>query len=528
MRVLCTVAAFSLLLVGAPIAGIAQAQNADALMAKHAAYTGFASNAQQATWFASGTRTDRRVSDRFSEVRRGLLYRDTVSTTQGLDDTVGFSGSTVWHADENGFTAAIHGRLAKAAIDFDIVRSEALSALGTTAVVGSANVRGIASTIVRATPSGGTPMDLYVDPQTGAYVRVVVDPGGASTTFDNLQYGAAGDAQKAIDAWAVDGDIYTLSEIDTGHSITDAALAPPTPTATWTFAAGETVPLVYATNADNDRQVKVRASVNGHAGIFLLSTSTPSILLYEPFAVAAGIKDIGTSDFSPYLGNVQYNGYGRAATLQVGSSVLHDVIVERMSSANPAIAGVLGYDFYAGAIVGVDLRQRSLQLLDPSIYTAEVAGGGYGFQLDLTNRTPTIAMRLPTGATAFPVLDTGLNGLVILSQALNDKRQIGGVPIEDFGMVEFQQGWGATSDPIVTTSTTINYEALNSAGTSGVCVAVKRLQIGPYTYLNPETCFGGTNVFGQDRGLVGMDFLRHFNWTIDYPDAIFAVDPNGE
>ncbi|HEY5258685.1 MAG TPA: retropepsin-like aspartic protease [Candidatus Baltobacteraceae bacterium] len=510
-----------------PIAGLAQSGDAGALLSKHAAFTGFVGGATQATWQATGTRTgDRGASDRFDEARSGLVYRDTISTPQNVSDSVGYSGRAVWHADANGFTAAVMGAPRQAAIDFDIVRSETLAALGTTAITGSADVGGTACTIVRATPNGGTPMDLYVDPRSGAFLRVVVDPTGTPTTFDGLQYGAAGAGKRAIDAWTVDGHTYALTSIDAKPTVPDTLLAPPPQTATWTFSS-QTSPVIYATENDNNRQVKVTASVNGRTGVFLLDTTTPSILLYEPFAGQAGVTNMGSSDFSPYVGNIQYGGYARAATVAIGSNVLHNVIVETMYSRNAQIAGILGYDFLAGAIVNVDLKQRTLQLLDPSIYAAQTAPGGYAFPVDLTDRTPSIAMRLPRGGAAFPSLDTGLSGFLLLSQGLSDRREIEGIPIEDTSTIGFG-GQGASSDPIATTGTTITYTAWNSASTSGSCITVKQMQIGPYTYTNPEACFGGTNVFGQDRGLIGMDFLRHFNWTIDYPDASFVVNPNGE
>jgi len=39
---------------------------------------------------------------------------------------------------------------------------------------------------------------------------------------------------------------------------------------------------------------------------------------------------------------------------------------------------------------------------------------------------------------------------------------------------------------------------------------------------------GQSRVFGPDGGAVGLDFLRHFNQTIDYPHSRFLVTPNNQ
>jgi hypothetical protein len=71
------------------------------------------------------------------------------------------------------------------------------------------------------------------------------------------------------------------------------------------------------------------------------------------------------------------------------------------------------------------------------------------------------------------------------------------------------------------------------AGVDGIanepsnCYNLREIAIGPFRYQNATTCFGSERVFGRDGGLIGFDFLQHFNWTFDYQRAHLILTPNG-
>ncbi len=72
-----------------------------------------------------------------------------------------------------------------------------------------------------------------------------------------------------------------------------------------------------------------------------------------------------------------------------------------------------------------------------------------------------------------------------------------------------------------------DYTAWNGATSTGQCIDTPKIDVGPYTYENPPVCFAGTNIFGDDGGSIGLDFLRHFTWSVDYPHSRFVLTPNG-
>ena len=447
-----------------------------------------------------------------------------LSTSGGVTDETGFSGRYAWRADENHFWHVVLGRASESAIAFDIVRSEAVQQFQAT-IQGQTNVGGATCAALRIQPAGLAPIDLYEDTASGAFREIVVAPGSPDAqTFDAVEYKTLANGRNVIDAWRTDGAFYKLRSINV-QPVADGDLQPQPAAAAWTFAA-DSSPLMFATDPDASQAARVTASVNGHTGIFLLSTNTPSIVLYDDFARQAGIEPLGTADFSPYIGNSMFVGYARVSTVTVGGATLHNVVIQRIASPGMRVAGVLGYDFFANAVVDVDIARQRIRIEDPRTYQPSQAPGSFAFPVDLTNRVPVIAMDVDRGV-AHPTIDTGLGGFMMLSQALRDSGRINGQDLNSQAAVRFG-GVGATGDPIVNQGVRVTYTAWNTATTSGSCIGVNRIAVGPYKYENPPICFGGSNVFGMDGGLIGLDFLRHFNWTIDYPHARFILVPNNE
>src|SRR5581483_2228149 len=86
-------------------------------------------------------------------------------------------------------------------IAHDLVFNEATTTLkGKTQ--GTKTIDGSDYTIVRVMPEFADAIDLYVDPTTGAYKRVVIDPGGTyETTLDISHYIEASPGKRIIGEW---------------------------------------------------------------------------------------------------------------------------------------------------------------------------------------------------------------------------------------------------------------------------------------------------------------------------------------
>ena len=517
----------SMALVSLPVAIHAQALDPQSLLAKHAAFVGWkAGDAAMTSWRAAGTRTDGKgASDRFAEARRGLVFRDTL-WTQGdkLSIDTGFTGSKVWSADENGFTVTDLNGAARRTLDLDVILSEATPLL-TGVSAGSAQVRGINASIVRVAPAGGVPMDVYVDPNSGSFLRAVIDPQGARENVEIDGYVQAGTGKKIVGSYDLAGRHYDITTVDTGARVSDADLMPPKPRAAWTFASEPFGFNVYH-SSQVARELRVHASINGHAGEFLLDSGVAHIILFEPFAANAGLQDLGTSDFSDLLGNHYFEGYSRAQTLEVGGNVLRDVIVERINDPNTRIAGMLGYDFFAGAVVNISQSKAQMQLFNPATYATDLAEGAFAFPVDLTTHTPQVEVDIENGTKTYPRLDTGSSYFMLLSQALRDS---GKIKASDSSVETANANVGMTGPAgtlVESSPVSVTIVGMDTSQGSGRCVIMREVYVGPYKYQNPPLCFINNNYFPDDGGLIGLDFLKHFDIVADYPHAHVILTPN--
>ena len=297
--------------------------DASALLAKHAQYTGWqAGDSSVQGWNASGTRVNGRANDAFAEKRSGIAFKDTLTAAGGrISMQTGFTGTMLWASDPNGYVVKQAGTPAQVAYDLNLIRGETLSAIPEATVMGSAQVRGTTTTIVRFKPAGAPPVDVYEDPNTGAFLQAIVDPEGPAHTIVSIDaYGNVAPGKKAVSQWSIGASQYTLNSISAAR-VADTDLIPPQPSATWTFG-DQTVPVdLFDLSAGTQRyQPRVMATVNGVTGVFVLDTGTQSIVLFGDFASRAGVTAIDGADFSPFAGNPRYLGYGLVQTLTAGNS----------------------------------------------------------------------------------------------------------------------------------------------------------------------------------------------------------------
>jgi hypothetical protein len=180
------------------------------------------------------------------------------------------------------------------------------------------------------------------------------------------------------------------------------------------------------------------------------------------------------------------------------------------------VDGILGYDFLAGALVDVDTANKTLRILDPNLLEPTVAKGAYAFTVNLASRQPEIAL-LVNKVTTRAIFDTGNDFLAVLSDDLKTSGRL--VVLNDV----LNAGGGQTADYQVS-FTGVDGESNIPAQ----CSRLTEIAVGPYRYQNVETCFGPAKVFGRDGGLIGFDFLKHFNWTFDYPESKLVLTPNGK
>ena len=495
--------AFAALLPRATIA----ADDAAALMAKHKTYAGWqADDGAIASLRESGTITlDGRVVGTIRAVHRGPVFREVWSRGAGRTFEGGFTGRVLWSSNQNGFTVQTIGEAAKFVYTERALFGEGLTSLPAT-VVRSETIDGTPVTWVRVAPTIGVVAELAIDPASGMLKRAVLDPNGKyETRYDVLGYTDVGGGKRVMSSWRYTGakSVYAYTTIEANKPVTDEELHPPKQTATWTFDPGAgTVPVELT-----KYRIQVNATVNGIKGTFILDTGASGIAFTDSFARRAGAKRLGESAIVGIGGGAMANLY-KVDTIAFGSSVLHDVVIltgldERGSFENE-VAGLIGFDLLAGAIVELDLDAKSLRIMDPAKVQPDTSRG-LVVHVDLNDGTPRVAMTVGGRVPVLATLDSGNPMHVLFSQSLVSRDRV-----------------SFFSDPTSLASLPVQIYGVNGNETIH-CGQLQSLELGPVVYRPVPACASPS--MSHNDVLVGLDFIRAFNVVFDYPDGYLLMMP---
>jgi predicted aspartyl protease len=418
----------------------------------------------------------------------------------------GFTGRIYWATDENGFTHPELGDVTKYNTSLALLRNEATTEM-TAVARAPAEIGGLAVDVVRVSDPDADPIDLYVDPQSGAYRRAVIDPGGGlyETTINILAYMDALPGKKIISKYSF-GDpaagYVQWTEAHANVEVTAEELHPPPPRAYWTFGSGAPVPVKLT-----DNRIYVKAMVNGVEGNFIFDTGDGSgILLTQQFADRAHVRAAG-STVGIGIGGTATESIGRIDTLTIGDSTLHRLTAESQylgyrwaeePGTGFAPDGIVGFDLLAGAVVTLNLDAGTLSVQDPA--TADVdESKGLVATVDLSSGSPLVPMKIDN-VEVNATLDTGDAASVLYSPDLRTKY---GVRTMVSSRGSYIGGIGGYS--------------------SAACGTIDDISLGPIIYKDVDAC--ETQEWTGREILVGIDFLRHFNYIFDYPQAKIVIIP---
>jgi predicted aspartyl protease len=519
-------------------AAASAAGDASAIIAKHTSYVGQPQGLVLTYRYEGKTATtpaakpaksaDADAAPTVTTYRRGAVYR----RVGGSDSSEsGFTGRAFWAANENGYTVVEYEDAARRRLTANIVTGNLLADVPAS-LRSSQTIDGVAVDVVRIAPPSGIPADIAFDRATGAYVQVTYDPdngyGRSVVHYDGYTEVAPGVRVPSAYHNSDDGR-WKLTE-HAVRAVTNDDLRGPVPTAKWNFVSSDATPIDLVEHQTpyaflpRGQAVEVRATIQGHPGRFLLDSGASGIILYRPYADALKLEMLGRSGFRGVNGVSIDAQTARVPSIELGKNSLNNVIVTVAPPApiDPAnlqtkpVDGILGYDFLAGALVDVDTANRTIRILDPSVMEPAVAKGAYAFTVNLATRQPEIVLRV-NNVTTRAIFDTGNDFLAVLSDDLKKSGRI--VALNDV----LNAGGGQTADYMI--------GFMGVDGPSNIpaqCSRLNEIIVGPYRYQNVETCFGPASVFGRDGGLIGFDFLKHFNWTFDYPESKLVLTPNGK
>lgn len=490
-----------------PTPGRAAGDEAAALLAKHQAYVGWhvGDGAVKTLREIGGLqRADGTFSRSATTLRYGVAHRTTSIDGRGIHSDDGFTGSVYWTSNENGFTVRPVGEIARYLVDYDAIFGE-LAGTYAPQIVRHETVEGVDAVLLHLTHQVGFPMDVDVDPATGAFLRVTIDPGGKyEETIKGLKYTTV-DGKRFISSWQYAQSRYkhVYTSIEANIALEPDALRPPKQTATWTF--GDGVAKVKLTQ-DTLPRINLDATINGVPGHFLLDTGAGATAVTDSFARRVGAKRIGDTSISGVGGSAKA-GLFRVDTIGIGPSTLHNVVIYSGLSEDDfrreGVDGLIGFDMLGGAIVELDLDAGTLRIQDPAKVQPDETKGMVA-HVDLSNRTMRVPMKLNDKVDVIATLDSGNPVNVLFSTDLVFRDHvIFFVDPNQYGSTRY--GGGVGGDEIEH------------------CGKLQSLALGPINYRPVPACDSPS--YGRNEILVGLDFMKNFNYVFDYPDGIVVMTP---
>lgn len=472
-----------------------------ALLAKHAAYVGWSAGDGKVK---SLRKTGKVLRDGRTTTYRslwlGIAYRDTVAAPSGLTYDSGFTGRVPWVSNANGFTLQPAGETLKLLFDDQALFGEEMSAFTGSRVLRQETVGGVATTVVRLTSGVGFPVDVAIDPATGAYKRIVIDPGGRyETSLNDVSYVEV-QGKRFIARWRRDASktVVGYDTVEVDPPIQPDDLRPPKQTATWTFGEGVSPIELTAT------RIKLLATVNGVQGTFVFDTGASQTAFTPAFVDRAKGKRFSDTRVGGIAGVVSA-GLVRIDSIAIGGSTLRNVVasdaVKSDSLRREGIDGLLGGDVLGGAVVALDLDAKTIRIMDPT----KVAPTANGLVLhpDLASFSMRVPMKLDNRIDVIALLDSGNPGLVLFSDELlvKDRVPLGPDPNE---LARVRLGAGISGG--------VEIER---------CGTLDELSLGPIVYRPVPGCSSPS--FARNEMLVGLEFMRAFNYVFDYPDGIVVL-----
>lgn len=508
-RSLCLIVGIALSALLAPLHTPAASSAASAaLLAKHRAFVGWQlgdGNFRTLRLTGETFNAQGKLTQHAIEYRIGLVYRNHYRYPERADTTedVGFTGSVLWSSNVNGFTTPIYGELARFRLSYAVLLNE-----GTTGLEGVAGdavtIDGKSAQIVHLDVPHADPLDVYVDPTSGAYLRAIIDPGGDDETpVQILSYAEVSPGKKMIGSYRLgenSAETHSYSKIEPNVPISETDLHPPRQRATWAFENPYAFPITVT-----PQRVLVDATVNGVKGRFILDTGANSIFLNQSFADRANVAKLNVNGTVLGLYGAQPSDMRRADSIRIGGNTLSNAIViapnfnyrDYRGLDRQNYDGLLGYDVFAGAVVKIDFQAQTMTIANPSVARSDPQG--LGIVTDTSRWIPTIPMTLNRSLTVNAMLDTGDPSAIVFGPDLLYKYHL-----RMARNIGIRAGMGSVE-----------------------CGNLDSLQIGPVTYFGEMACKLDSELVSGRKILVGLDFLRHFTVVFDYPRGRLFLRPAG-
>ena len=435
----------------------------------------------------------------------------------------GFDGTTSWKQDSSG--QVISGQSAdarQAAVNEAYRRSRAYwfpkRADATLESAGERLEGGRRFHVVRITPKGGRPFDLWIDDSTHLFDRIV-EKGAMDTRTERLSdFRAVDGVRIPFGIRSSNGNekydqVLRVEKVEVNPAMADATFAVPRPAAPdFAIAGGKkstTVPFVLVNN-----HIYVDARVNGKPYRLLCDTGGANVLT-PMVAAELGLKSQGALEGRGVGEKSQDVGVVRVDRLQIGDATLSRQLfaVFDLAPLEPVegapMPGLVGFEVFQRFVVRIDYARRLLTLTLPGA-DPEPDSAMVWVPFRFKGRTPQVDGEIDGLAGIFDI-DTGSRASLDLFVPFVEKN---GLAAKYGATVEAVTGWGI-------------------GGPARAKLARARaLKLGPVeirdvvTTLSTQKKGAFTDAYGA--GNVGAGVLRRFTLTLDYGRQRIGFEPSSD
>jgi hypothetical protein len=262
--------------------------------------------------------------------------------------------------------------------------------------------------------------------------------------------------------------------------------------------------IILTANFDNKQEIKL-----------VVDTGMPvkGIILFE----SEKVRNLG-------LNYVSQSYVGGAGGAPVSANITHGVEITiqnlRLENQNVLVMpinqnivtslnadGIIGYELFSQYLVQIDFENELINLIDPSLLTS--SNGGYAIPLQLKQNYPFINCSISIGNhnhfSVNLVVDLGAGHAVSL-----DVQSSNSIYLPD-DTLDIRVGTGAVGD------------------VQGYIGRIRELKLGKFSFASVISTFTLGPLakgFVQCNGNLGIDLLRRFNITFDYPNSKMYLSPN--
>lgn len=370
--------------------------------------------------------------------------------------------------------------------------------------------------VVRATPAGGRPIELWFDGATGLLARHIEVNGAVTTTTRLSDYREVDGLRLPFEIRSGTGEarydvIVRVAGYRLNPAVATADFAPPAPrTGDVAFAGGAhrtTLPFELINN-----HIYVSAEIDGRPIRLLVDTGGANILT-PAVAARLGLASEGALEGRGAGAGTTDVGLARAGALRLGEATIARPVFYTMdlgplsSVEGVELAGLVGYEIFHRFVVRVDYADRRLTLIDPRRYDpGEQTGEVLPFTRD--GHMPVVAATLDGIPGQFTV-DTGSRSSLTLHAGFTASNDL--VARYRAGRARVT-GWGV-GGPVLSAPVRTGELALGSLRVRGAAADL---------FTGAEGAFADRDHAGN----IGSGLLRRFTVTFDYGRSRMILEPN--